>query len=667
MSAGPAGWEGLTRSRAAPDSGASAQELLLQVGASLHATLVVDGRGWIVWMDAVLAGAAGWRGEPPVGHRMDEVLGDLPWLRGALEAALEGTEGLCEGGGRGQRLSAVVVPVYGDDGTLAGVCARLRSVESPKRAPPEEPRAGMADAIEERLAREHLEQKTSLLRATFDSITEGVIVVGLDRKMTAFNKRFQEMWGLTDAMMEDRDAQRALARAIPLVKDPEAFIARVQRRFEPSAEEDTDTVELLDGRVLERRSIPQRLGDTIVGRIWSYRDVTAERHAQAEQARLLAAEQHARERLEESFAVLDTFLNHAPIGLAFIGRDLRYLRINDALAALHGPRREENVGRTVREMTPRLASTIEPLLRQVLETGVPIIGINMTGEVPVTPGEPRHWQVSYYPVSTASGGILGVGAVVVEVTAERRAQADRERLLREAEEAIRIRDDFLSIAAHELKTPLTPLKLHLQMMKGQADAGRLVSPHHVDKALTQVSRLRVLVNDLLDTSRIQAGRLELSTGSICLREFIRDVLSDFRAVSALHSLEFEEAGEPLVIQGDRGRLHQVMTNLVENALKYSPSGGTVRVMVRREGALAIVSVKDEGIGIPEDQQAHLFERFFRARNAPISGFGGLGLGLYICHDIIERHGGHIWVESGAGRGSTFHFSLPLADGAGPPR
>ncbi|NMO16910.1 PAS domain-containing protein [Pyxidicoccus fallax] len=601
-------------------------------------------------MDPVLAGAAGWRDGAPAGHPMEEVLGGLPWLKHALDTALEGTEGLCEGHEHGQRLSAVVVPVFGEDGTQLGVCARLRTLDTPKQPP-----AG------ERQAREHLEHQTSVLRATFDSIADGVIVVDLSRRITAFNKRFQEMWGLTDEMLEERDAEKALASAAPLVKDPERFVAGILRRMLPSSEaENSDIVELRDGRVFERKSLPQRLGDTIIGRVWSYRDVTVERHAQAEQARLLAAEQSARERLEESFAVLDTFLNHAPIGLGFIGKDLRFLRLNDALAALHGRRREEEIGRLVREMTPHVASTVEPLMRQVMETGRPIIGLDMTGEVPATPGQQRHWHVSYYPVRTAGGGILGVGAVVVEVTAERHAQAERERLLREAREAVRIRDDFLSIAAHELKTPLTPLKLHLQMMKAQVGAGRLVAQHHVDKALTQVSRLAVLVNDLLDASRIQAGRLELCREPLSLREFVREVLSDFRSTSPLHSLEFEEPGEPLVVMADRGRLAQVLTNLLENAFKYSPTGGTVHLRAERVGGEARVSVRDEGIGIPEDQQAHLFERFFRARNAPISGFGGLGLGLYICHDIIERHGGRIWVESRLEHGSTFHFSLPLA-------
>ncbi|WP_164018975.1 sensor histidine kinase [Pyxidicoccus trucidator] len=513
------GREGPAWQSVAPAS--SAVERLLQVGASLHATLVVDSHARIVWIDALLALAAGWQDSAPIGHRVGEALGSLPWLTRALDAALTGREGLCEGSGQGQRLSAVVVPVFGEAGVQLGACACLRVAEPARPPSGQAPQDVLADAAEERQAREHLEEKSSLLRATFDSIADGVVVVDLARRITAFNKRFQEIWGLTDAMLEERDAEKAVVRAAPLVKDPERFVTLILRRFQPSPEEDVDTVELKDGRTLERKSLPMRSGDSVIGRVWSYRDVT--------------------------MAV--------------------------------------------------------------------------------------------------------------------RAQAERERLLREAQEAIRVREDFLSIAAHELKTPLTPLKLHLQMMEGQARSGRPVAPRHVHKALSQVSRLAVLVNDLLDASRIQAGRLELARERISLGSFLHEAVSDFRSLSALHALEYEEPGEPLVILGDRSRLSQVLMNLVENAFKYSPGGGTVRVTARREGARAVVSVKDSGIGIPADQTAHLFERFFRARNAPISGFGGLGLGLYICHDIIERHGGSIWVDSEQGNGSTFHFSLPLlADG-----
>ncbi|WNG49764.1 PAS domain-containing protein [Archangium minus] len=752
-------------------------ELLLQVGRSLHATLIVDNQGRIGRIDRQLATAVGWgNGASPEGRFMEEVLHDFPWLMRALHTALTGRETVCEGGERDERMRALVLPVFGNEGQCLGACARLSASEPVKPAsaqhetleqeltrtqqqyeelvntldgivweadvgfrftfvskqaerllghPPQqwlqEPdfwrnhvhpedrewaqaycmkatrerrpyefeyrmlatdgrsvwlralvtvlaekgrplrlRGIMVDVTEQRQARETLEQVASMLRATFDSITDGVLVVDRNQRITAFNKRFLQIWDIPDELLQGEvDPQKVLAAAVAQLKNPELVRARVYALYAAPEQEDVDTVELLNGRILERTSLPQRLGNTIIGRIWSFRDVTEERRAKAEQERLLAAEQTAREQLEESFALLDTFLNNAPIGMGFLNRDLRFIRTNDALALLHGRTREEEVGRTLREMTPYAAATIEPLMRRVIETGEPVIGLDLELEVPATPGKLRYFRVSYYPVRTKSGRIVGLGAVVVELTAERRAQAERERLLREAHEAIQIRDDFLSIASHELKTPLTPLKLHLRMLEQRCTSDQPIPPHLVRKSLAQVDRLSGVISDMLDSSQIEAGRLELEHEPLSLQQLLRETLADFRPNCLHHPLEYEECAEELVVLGDRARLAQVLTNLLENALKYSPQKGPIRVTLTRSGADALVSVSDSGIGIPADQHEYLFERFFRARNAPISGFGGMGLGLYICRHIVERHGGHIWAESETGHGATFRFTLPV--------
>ncbi|MFY0565037.1 PAS domain-containing sensor histidine kinase [Archangium lansingense] len=516
------------------------------------------------------------------------------------------------------------------------------------------------DVTAEHQAREKLEQSASLLRTTFDSIADGVVAVGANKKITAYNKRFQQLWRIPDgALLENLDAVQAVLAAAPLVKNPERFVSRLREMFELSDVADVDSVEFRDGRILERTSLPQRLGGTIIGRVWSYRDVTEERIAKAEQERLLAAEQTAREQLEESFAVLDTFLNNSPVGMGFLDRNLRFIQVNDALAALHGKTREQELGRPFREMAPLVAANVEPLIYQVMETGKPIIGLDMALEVPATPGQLRYWRVSYYPVRTTSGRIVGIGVVVVELSAERRAQQERERLLLEAHEAIQIRDDFLAVASHELKTPLTPLKLHLQRLQKRCASGQPIPPEYAQKALDQVERLSGLISDMLDSSQIEAGRLELEREPVPLREVLREALAEIRPTCLHHPLEYEEGAEELIVLGDRDRLEQVLMNLLENARKYSPMKGPIRVTLTRNGAEALVSVSDSGIGIPEDQLAHLFERFFRASNAPVSGFGGLGLGLYICRHIVERLGGRIWAESQAHQGTTFRFTLPL--------
>ncbi|WP_224364418.1 PAS domain-containing sensor histidine kinase [Hyalangium versicolor] len=758
-------------------------EILLQVGSSLHAALIIDHRKRIARVDETLRLASDWEGKAVEGRSTKEVLGTLPWLQEALDIALTGRPAV----GSMDGVKALILPVFGAEGRILGACACMSAAEDSNAAPaaredlalelarthqrcvelersvamlrstfdtstdgvlvvgrnmritafnkkfqqlwrlPEEflqegvdaqktlvcaiglvkdperftariremyadPEQEGVDLVElhngillerntwpqrvggiivgriwsyrdvtaERRAREKLEQTVSLLRATFDSTADGVVAVDVERRISAYNKRFQQLWGLPDdVLLTGVDAMQAVVAAAPRVKNPAQFVARLQEMFLISDQEYVDTVEFRDGCILERTSLPQRMGDTIIGRVWSYRDVTEERRAKEAQERLLEAEQRARAQMAESLALLDTFLNNTPIGMGFLDRDLRYIRINDALASLHGHTREQELGRTLREVAPSVALSVEPLMRRVLETSEPLIGLELTVEVPATPGLVRSWRVSYYPIRTPLDGLVGVGAVVVEVTAERRAQQERERLLHEAHEAIRIRDDFLSIASHELKTPLTPLKLHLQMLKQRCDSGQPIPPHLADKALSQVARLSGLISDLLDASQVEVGQLAVWREPLPLRELVREVLADFRPACTHHTLEYEESPEELIIEGDRGRISQVLTNLLDNALKYSPLGGPIRVALTRDGAEALISVSDAGIGIPADQQVHLFERFFRARNAPISGFGGLGLGLYICRDIVGRHGGRIWVESELSLGSTFRFTLPL--------
>jgi CheY-like chemotaxis protein/two-component sensor histidine kinase len=175
-----------------------------------------------------------------------------------------------------------------------------------------------------------------------------------------------------------------------------------------------------------------------------------------------------------------------------------------------------------------------------------------------------------------------------------------------------------------------------------------------------VDRLGKLVEDLLDVSRLESHRLHLGSSDVELNDLADDVVADFRAQSRHHHIIFHHTGSPVLVQGDRERLEQVLVNLLTNAIKYSPQGGQIQVTVAREENEARVSVQDPGIGIPLAEQPRLFERFFRAANATTRNFGGLGIGLFVSREIIQRHGGRFEVESEEGRGSTFMFYLPLS-------
>lgn len=235
---------------------------------------------------------------------------------------------------------------------------------------------------------------------------------------------------------------------------------------------------------------------------------------------------------------------------------------------------------------------------------------------------------------------------------------------RSLNEALRSRDEFLSIASHELNTPLTSLKMQLQMMgKREEKLGRdaAFSKEYVSKfmlnAEKSVERIIHLVNDMLDISRVATGRLSLRLEDTNLSDLTREVaerVKPFLSVAGCSlSLELES---DLQTRIDRFRIEQVLTNLLTNAAKYA-SESSVTVSLKREGDRALVSVKDEGEGIPEENQKKIFERFERV-GSDVS-VTGLGLGLYISKEIVGLHKGKIYVESQPGQGSTFTFELPI--------
>jgi CheY-like chemotaxis protein/anti-sigma regulatory factor (Ser/Thr protein kinase) len=223
----------------------------------------------------------------------------------------------------------------------------------------------------------------------------------------------------------------------------------------------------------------------------------------------------------------------------------------------------------------------------------------------------------------------------------------------------RLRSDFLTVAAHELRTPLTPLSMYLQSMERKVFRQQGIEPELVGKARRQVGRLTRLVEDVLDVSRLESRRLELKRETIDLNELVDQVVGDFRAGSRQHEIIFRRSHELVAVDADHARIEQVLVNLLANAVKYSPQGGQIVVQVDRVGREARTSVADSGIGIPPDERKRLFQRFFRAHNVSTRHFGGLGIGLFVSNEIVDRHGGRFEVESEPGRGSTFTFYLPL--------
>lgn len=234
------------------------------------------------------------------------------------------------------------------------------------------------------------------------------------------------------------------------------------------------------------------------------------------------------------------------------------------------------------------------------------------------------------------------------------------RLLHEAAEvqaravATRAKEDFLSAAAHDLRTPLSSMMLRAELLKKRMERDGSAHLPAVDAVLADASRVTEFVNDLLDAARAEEGRLSTTTERFDLAELAREAVASLPADEHEVTLDASETWVP----GDRRRVHQVLDNLLSNARKYSPDGGPIEITITESDGMARVSVSDRGIGVTPEDLPHLFQRFSRGANIDDRRFSGLGLGLYICRRIVEEHGGRIWAESEQGVGTTMHVALP---------
>lgn len=234
----------------------------------------------------------------------------------------------------------------------------------------------------------------------------------------------------------------------------------------------------------------------------------------------------------------------------------------------------------------------------------------------------------------------------------------------ERKELERRKDEFISMASHELKTPLTSLKGFAQLIQRRLEKqGMSEVVQYVARMQTQLNTLTKLVNDLLDVSKIQAGRLDYAQESVDLDTLVHEVVELLQQTTTTHTIRLTGTSQAHIV-GDRDRLSQVFTNMLTNAIKYSPQAKYVDVQIVPSAEKVTVSVRDYGVGIPHAHQGKIFERFYRVQDYHDKTFPGLGMGLYISQQIVERHGGKLWVVSEEGQGATFLVTLPLPDTEG---
>jgi PAS domain S-box-containing protein len=560
-------------------------------------------------------------------------------------------------------------------------------------------------------------------------------------------------------------------------------------------------------------------------------------------ARVEAELRESEERVRRQFAELEAIYVSAPVGLAFVDPELRFVRVNRRLTQMHGLPVGAHLGRTIRELLPALADAVEPLYREVLATGRPRLDVEITVATPGSAGAERDWLLSLLPVGSPESGVAGVNVVVQDVTERKRVEqaarksearahtlarlnamisssldladvldaiahaggelmeapavgfwllntteqvlelrgrwgdsmwfdlpsptlplgvglvgtaaqrrtalivddvmaddrfifrewarhhglrsflaapivahdalvgvlalmrgapfgpaavehpllqifvseaataianaqlfeeAQRERreaevARAEAERANQAKEQFLAVVSHELRNPLSAMLGWTRILTG-ARPGEPMFTRAVETIERNVRLQRQLINDLLDMSRITTGKLHVDLCPVDLADVVQAASENFRVTAEAKGLVFTThlTGErPMTVLGDAGRLHQVVTNLLANAIKFTPADGSVTVGLERDGDRARITVADTGRGIAPELVARVFERFTQADSSTTRSHGGLGLGLTIVRHLVERHGGRVEAASaGMGCGATFTVSLPLATAGG---
>jgi PAS domain S-box-containing protein len=356
---------------------------------------------------------------------------------------------------------------------------------------------------------------------------------------------------------------------------------------------------------------------------------------------------------------LDALLDSSADGIMVLRPDLIVERFNRALVTLTGWRADAAIGRHHSEIVvwKRRSSrlTLEDAVDQgwLMEDGT-LSGagdaLYVEGDLQRRNGSPISLAITYAPLMSRSGQLLNIIGTVRDITRFRESDA--------------LKDTFISVVSHELKTPVAIIRGYAETLQNpRARTNPALVEEMLSDIIQESNRLARLVDDLLDASRLQAGGLPFrDVEDVDLRMIAQRVVERYAPHTDKHDLVLSFSGSFPTIQGDAQRLEQVLDNLVSNAIKYSPRGGSVRITGRYDPAEVVVSVSDEGVGVPLDEQERIFDRFYRVEGPETRAVSGTGLGLYITRAIVEAHGGRCWVSSVPGQGATFSVALPRETG-----
>jgi PAS domain S-box-containing protein len=508
---------------------------------------------------------------------------------------------------------------------------------------------------------ESLPYALALLRATLEATADGILATDSEGRITGWNTKFVAMWGMPLELIALRDVQKVRAFIAPQLKNSERYLARIAE-IEASKEKSFDLLELADERLIERYSDVISVEESVVGRVWNFRDVTQRHESDLIPRRLAAIVESSDD--------------------AIIGKDLNSIITswNQGAERIFGYSAEEMIGTSIVRLIPPERQGEEEEILSCLKRGERFEHfetVRITKE-----GRQLHVSLTVSPIKDANGRVVGASKIARDITDRKlseealrearkiaeAANADRKRLLEseraarsEAERANHMKDEFLATLSHELRTPLNAVLGWAAALR----AGHSLT-EELEQGLETIERnARVqaqIIEDLLDMSRIISGKVRLDVQRLDLPAVVAEAIDTVRASASAKGVRLQAIIDPLntPVTGDPNRLQQVFWNLLSNAIKFTPKGGRVQVLLERVDSHVEVSVIDTGEGISPEFLPYIFNRFQQADASTTRRHGGLGLGLAIVKQLVELHGGSVRVKSsGIGKGATFIVSLPV--------
>ncbi len=507
--------------------------------------------------------------------------------------------------------------------------------------------AQIAIAIEKKRYEEQLEDSLSLLRATLESTDNGLLVVDKQGQIKLFNNKFLEIWGIPKEIIQGGTDSALVEYVHEKLKNPIDFMRRINMLYELPEEKAWDTLEFKDGRIIERYTQPYTIGKEIVGRVWSFKDITEKEKSKKE--------------IEYEQYLLHLLMDNIPDAIFFKDKDCRYIRINKAQAQLLGVLGEKQaLGKTDFDFISKdVAVELFNDDVKIMRTGKPLI--NKVERISLSSGSDKWISTTKVPTYDDFGNVTGLVGISRDITQVKLNEEKLRKYSEELKELNATKDRFLSIIAHDLKSPFSTLLGFLEILKEEyANLPPEQLAQFIENAAESAKNVFALLENLLQWAYLQKGKIVVDKQKVDLYEITEEtvkVLKPRAEEKKIKLINFVE--KEMFAFSDRNLVQTVIRNITNNAIKFTKEDGKIELKAQKQGDNILYSIADTGIGMDEETKEKLFKLDENISKPGTSGEKGTGLGLIISKDMIEKNGGKIWVESQLNKGTTFYFTVPV--------